>query len=146
MVFPHPPFWFTTAIVRIRPRPPSSRSVGPLLSRVEPLPTGRYQEPRSGEKLLVGVHPSWKHQIWGTTAGGAVAGSKLRACLAIARGVFRRQTGGRGHDSATAFPVFLDDERHILLGWLRPERHELLNNKAPRTVASRSGFEPVLFR
>jgi hypothetical protein len=25
------------------------------------------------------------------------------------------------------------------------ERHEALNDEAPRTVASRSGFEPVLF-
>jgi len=65
----------------------------------------------------------------------------------------------RGHNAATAFPVYLDEETFVTLfksdepkhalyatscrGVYTPERHELLNDKAPRTGASRSGFEPV---
>ena len=58
----------------------------------------------------------------------------------------------RGHNAGTASQVYLDEEtlryavkpdglkapvHHILLGGLRSERHEPLNDKPPRTGASR---------
>src|SRR5262245_56267824 len=70
-VFPHPPFWLTTAIVRIH-RPPWSMAVGPSSSAesstrdraVGRPPTRRYQGLPSRQKLFVGVELPRYHHIW----------------------------------------------------------------------------------